>query len=116
MPNWRASRVRKVGRSCASTGWGAACALPQAARRSAYWASAGVTSVLAYGAVLAHNGGTARRPMIDPVTGQDGLAHRVLHDPLTDLPNRTLFLDRLELALARLRRSPCSAAVLFIDL
>jgi diguanylate cyclase (GGDEF)-like protein len=44
------------------------------------------------------------------------LAHRVLHDPLTDLPNRTLFLDRLELALARLGRHQTSIAVLFIDL
>src|SRR4051812_32689915 len=47
---------------------------------------------------------------------QEGLAHRVLHDPLTDLPNRTLFLDRLEQALARLRRNEASIAVLFIDL
>jgi diguanylate cyclase (GGDEF)-like protein len=44
------------------------------------------------------------------------MAHRVLHDPLTDLPNRTLFFDRLELALARLRRHQTSIAVLFIDL
>jgi diguanylate cyclase (GGDEF)-like protein len=44
------------------------------------------------------------------------MAHRVLHDPLTDLPNRTLFLDRLGLALARLRRQQTSIAVLFIDL
>ena len=42
--------------------------------------------------------------------------HRVLHDPLTDLPNRTLFFDRLGLALARLRRQQTSIAVLFIDL
>lgn len=48
--------------------------------------------------------------------GQEALAHRVLHDPLTDLPNRTLFFDRLELALARLRRHQTSIAVLFIDL
>jgi diguanylate cyclase (GGDEF)-like protein len=47
---------------------------------------------------------------------REALAHRVLHDPLTDLPNRTLFLDRLELALARLRRHDGSIAVLFIDL
>jgi len=39
-----------------------------------------------------------------------------LHDPLTDLPNRTLFLDRLALALARLRRQKTRIAVLFIDL
>jgi diguanylate cyclase (GGDEF)-like protein len=41
---------------------------------------------------------------------------RVLHDPLTDLPNRTLFFNRLELALARLRRRGSKVAVLFIDL
>jgi diguanylate cyclase (GGDEF)-like protein len=66
--------------------------------------------------VLAHNGYTARTPTTPPDPGQDGLAHRVLHDPLTDLPNRTLFLDRLALALARLRRHQTSIAVLFIDL
>ena len=47
---------------------------------------------------------------------KDGMAHRVLHDPLTDLPNRTLFFDRLNLALARLKRHTGSIAVLFIDL
>src|SRR5205085_85289 len=35
--------------------------------------------------------------------------------PLTELPNRALFLDRLALALARLRRKPSSLAVLFAD-
>ena len=44
------------------------------------------------------------------------LGHRLLHDPLTGLPNRTLFLDRLELALARLGREPALVAVLFLDL
>jgi diguanylate cyclase (GGDEF)-like protein len=77
---------------------------------------AAVISGLAYGAALTHNGGTARTPTTDPDDGQDRLAHRVLHDPLTDLPNRTLFLDRLALALARLRRHQTSIAVLFIDL
>ena len=44
------------------------------------------------------------------------LAHQALHDPLTGLPNRTLFLDRVGLALARLDRRPTTAAVLFLDL
>jgi len=44
------------------------------------------------------------------------LAHQALHDPLTGLPNRALFLDRLELALARVQRRPSAVAVLFLDL
>jgi diguanylate cyclase (GGDEF)-like protein len=44
------------------------------------------------------------------------LAHQALHDPLTGLPNRTLFLDRLSLALARLERRSTTVAVLFLDL
>ena len=44
------------------------------------------------------------------------LAHQALHDSLTGLPNRTLFLDRLGLALARLPRRPTTVAVLFLDL
>lgn len=44
------------------------------------------------------------------------LSHRALHDPLTGLPNRVLLLDRLEAALARLRRHSSSLAVLYLDL
>jgi diguanylate cyclase (GGDEF)-like protein/PAS domain S-box-containing protein len=44
------------------------------------------------------------------------LAHRALHDGLTGLPNRTLFLDRLGLALRRSRRRDGRVAVLFLDL
>ena len=44
------------------------------------------------------------------------IAHQASHDPLTDLPNRALFMDRLAHALARAERDQSSVAVLFLDL
>ncbi len=43
------------------------------------------------------------------------LAHQALHDPLTGLPNRTLFSDRMMIARARLRRGG-TLGILFCDL
>ncbi len=42
--------------------------------------------------------------------------HAALHDPLTELPNRRLLLDRLERALAGARDSRAAVAVLLLDL
>jgi len=42
--------------------------------------------------------------------------HAALHDPLTGLPNRTLALDRLDLALARRRRDGTEVAMFMLDL
>lgn len=42
--------------------------------------------------------------------------HEALHDPLTGLPNRNLFLDRLQHALSVASRRGTSVAVLFLDL
>jgi diguanylate cyclase (GGDEF)-like protein len=44
------------------------------------------------------------------------LARRALCDPLTGLPNRALFVDRLEHALARATRRKEPVAVIFLDL
>ncbi len=44
------------------------------------------------------------------------LTHQALHDPLTQLANRTLFQDRLDHACRRAARSPDSVALLFLDL
>ncbi len=44
------------------------------------------------------------------------LAHQALHDQLTLLPNRALFLDRLGQALTRLGRRSSALAVIFCDL
>jgi diguanylate cyclase (GGDEF)-like protein/PAS domain S-box-containing protein len=44
------------------------------------------------------------------------LQEQATHDPLTGLPNRTLVMDRLRLALSRSRRTKRGVAVLFCDL
>jgi diguanylate cyclase (GGDEF)-like protein/PAS domain S-box-containing protein len=46
---------------------------------------------------------------------EEQLRHQALHDPLTGLPNRVLFVDRLSHALVR-RAADGGLAVLFVDL
>lgn len=46
----------------------------------------------------------------------DAALHASLHDPLTGLPNRTLFSDRLEHGLAVANRNGLNFAVMFLDL
>ncbi len=47
---------------------------------------------------------------------QDQLAHQAFHDPLTDLPNRALFEDRVDSALTRIPRHERGVAVFLLDL
>jgi diguanylate cyclase (GGDEF)-like protein/PAS domain S-box-containing protein len=53
---------------------------------------------------------------IRDVTERNELNHRAFHDPLTNLPNRALFRNRLEHALAGQVRDKLSVAVLFVDI
>jgi diguanylate cyclase (GGDEF)-like protein/PAS domain S-box-containing protein len=79
------------------------------------WARVGVSAVreddgrVQYLIAQAHDV-TARRRF------EDELAHRALHDPLTGLPNRALFISRLGHALVRRRRHAGGVAALFVDL
>jgi len=50
--------------------------------------------------------------LIDRKGSEQALAHRALHDELTDLPNRVLFMDRLVVALAR---REAEVAVIHVD-
>jgi Amt family ammonium transporter len=57
------------------------------------------------------------RDIGDRLEADKSLQHDALHDVLTGLPNRALFMDRLSLSLARRTRRPNhSCGVLFIDL
>jgi len=47
---------------------------------------------------------------------QNKLRHLATHDPLTGLPNRVLFYDRLQMAIKQNRRNEEKLAILFVDL
>ncbi|MBS1845540.1 MAG: GGDEF domain-containing response regulator [Actinobacteria bacterium] len=53
---------------------------------------------------------------IERAHSEQQLARRALHDALTGLPNRVLFLDRLTYALARSERQGSSTGIFFLDL
>ena len=59
--------------------------------------------------VVAHDRDVARQ-------AEHALARRAMRDGLTGLPMRWVFLEHLERALERLRRSPTYVVVLFLDL
>ena len=47
---------------------------------------------------------------------ENQLAHQAFHDPVTNLPNRALFSDRVQHALTRAERTGSTVAIMFIDL
>ena len=57
------------------------------------------------------------RDITERKQAEAALEHQALHDSLTGLPNRLLFLDRLDHAMARAERDKDTApAVMFLDL
>ncbi len=62
------------------------------------------------GAVVTFTDVTERKAL------KERLEYQAFHDPLTDLPNRQLFVDRLGHALRRTSRQQNRVAVLFMDL
>ncbi|HEY5428066.1 MAG TPA: EAL domain-containing protein, partial [Solirubrobacteraceae bacterium] len=59
--------------------------------------------------------GRAVRYAIERKRSEVALALQALHDPLTALPNRALFVDRVRVALDRSRRTASPVVVLFLD-
>ena len=57
-----------------------------------------------------------RRSESERVRAEEKIRHMALHDALTDLPNRVLFTDRLNQAMAHARRFRQTMAVMLLDL
>jgi diguanylate cyclase (GGDEF)-like protein len=64
---------------------------------------------------FAHMQNLIRRQVEDLQDSREELEHLAQHDMLTDLPNRRMFMERLEQAIARARRNDEEFALLFID-
>lgn len=73
-----------------------------------------------YHSILPDGQGTRVLSLVEDVTERTAVLERAQwlaqHDPLTGLPNRTLFDDRLRQALAMARRQNLRVAVLMLDL
>jgi diguanylate cyclase (GGDEF)-like protein/PAS domain S-box-containing protein len=83
---------------------------------SHYWAHVALTPVRDESGEL-RGFAEVTHDITERVVAEDRLAYAATHDPLTGLPNRSLFLEHLGQAIARSKRHPeYSYAVLFLDL
>lgn len=104
-------------------------ALPEALRKGTWTGEAAVVAsdgreVPTSHAVVVHRGGDGLVQFVSHVARdisvrkqlESDLRQQAFHDALTGLANRARFIDRLEHALVRARRTADTVAVLFIDL
>jgi len=104
---------------------------PDAVGGHGMWANV-VVRQQPFGGLIAHNDDPAREFTADDlnflasvanvvgsaigrIRTEEDLNHQALQDPLTELPNRVLFVDRLTQALSRVERNGGTLAVLFVD-
>ncbi|HSG42697.1 MAG TPA: EAL domain-containing protein [Anaerolineales bacterium] len=81
--------------------------------KSHFLAEVTTSSVFFAGTYVAQ---TVIRDITQRKNEEDALRYRATHDPLTNLPNRFLFQDRLQHALAKSKRNKTFGAVLYLDL
>jgi diguanylate cyclase len=75
----------------------------------------GAQDYLVKGRVDGHAIGRSITYAVERKAAEMELSHRAMHDALTGLPNRTLFLDRLKHAVMRAKRHHNPIGVMFID-
>ena len=79
------------------------------------WMDLEIVSVMAAAGEVSHWVAVGR-DITQRKVADDKIHHLAFYDPLTDLPNRQLLLDRLEQALVNCNRSGQEGALMFIDL
>jgi diguanylate cyclase (GGDEF)-like protein/PAS domain S-box-containing protein len=79
------------------------------------WIQASAVQIVDEHGAFAGYRGTAR-DITDRKTAEERISYLATRDPLTDLPNRVLFNDRLEQGLVNARRKRDQLALMFIDL
>lgn len=119
LTSWTPARASMAAVSLVATG---AALVPIAGALAAdagarFWIAAGACrGVLELGLALTiafNRVDTERRRALESVARAEQVAY---HDPLTGMPNRALFFDRLNVALAHAARHKHKLAVLFLDL
>jgi diguanylate cyclase (GGDEF)-like protein/PAS domain S-box-containing protein len=71
---------------------------------------------VSYGQVEWHGTYGVARDVTDRMKADQLISYQAYHDILTDLPNRVLFRDRLNLAVLQAKRNGTDLALMFIDL